>query len=73
MQPYKNVNGNSNIEAYEIGDTYIEVKFRGTARIYCYSYGSAGIVHVETMKELAKQGRGLNSYIMKNVRYGYEK
>lgn len=73
MQSYSNVNGNSNVEAYEIGDTYIEVKFRGTARIYRYSYGSAGIVHVETMKELAKQGHGLNSYIMKNVRYGYEK
>lgn len=73
MQSYSNVNGNSNVEAYEIGDTYIEVKFGGTARTYRYSYGSAGMVHVEAMKELAKQGHGLNSYIMKNVRYGYEK
>ena len=73
MQPYRNVNGNSNVEAYKIGDNYIEVKFRGTAKIYCYSYNSAGMVHVEKMKELAEQGHGLNSYIMKNARFGYEK
>lgn len=73
MNLYGNLNGNSNVEAYQIGNDYIDVKFGGTAKIYRYSYSSAGMSHVETMKKLARQGYGLNSYIMKNVRFGYEK
>lgn len=40
MQRYLNVDGDSNIEAYEIGTTYIDVKFFGTAKVYRYSYYS---------------------------------
>ena len=29
MEPYQNVNGNSGIARYEIGDTYIQVEFAG--------------------------------------------
>ena len=73
MQTYKNLNGNSNVSAYEIGENYIDVTFNGTAKIYRYSYNSAGVSNVETMKSLARQGSGLNSFIMRNVRTLYEK
>lgn len=73
MQRYLNLGGNSNIEGYEIGDNYISVKFHGTSKIYTYSYASAGEEHVENMKMLARQGSGLNSYIMRNVRNNYER
>jgi len=39
---------------------------------YTYSYDSAGEDNVETMKDLAKQGQGLNSYIHNNCRFSYE-
>lgn len=73
MQPYFDINGNSNVLCYDIGTNYIDVQFRGTPKVYRYSYSSAGANNVETMKSLARQGHGLNSYINKNVRYLYEK
>ena len=73
MYKYKNINGNSNVEAYAIGSDYIEVKFNNTSKLYRYSYVSAGRGNVETMKRLAQQGCGLNSFIMRNVRFNYEK
>lgn len=51
MVRYLNIGGNSNVEAYEIGVTYIRVKFFKTAKIYTYSYESAGIENVEYMKQ----------------------
>ena len=73
MQRYLNRNGNSNVAYYEIGNTYIDVCFFGSQKTYRYSYASAGRYHVEQMKILAQNGCGLNSYIMRNVRFSYEK
>jgi len=72
MVRYKNINGDSNVEAYNIGDTFIEVKFKGTAKIYRYSYSKAGSANVERMKQLAVAGDGLNSFINHNVKYKYD-
>ena len=38
----------------------------GKYTVYAYTYESAGADAVETMKSLARQGHGLNSYISKN-------
>ena len=73
MQRYLNVDGDSNVEAYESSSTYIDVKFYGTAKVYRYSYLSAGQDNVETMKRLAHSGTGLNSFIMRNVRTKFER
>ena len=41
METYQNVNGNSGIAGYEIGDTYIEVEFADTESVYrCLLYTS---------------------------------
>ena len=73
MQQYGNISGVSDVAAYDIAPTYIDVKFHNSARIYRYPYTPAGESHVETMKQLAAQGYGLNAYINKVVRYRYEK
>ena len=71
MNRYLNIGGNSNVIGYEIGYYFIDIMFPG--KTYRYSYLSAGVNNVETMKELARAGYGLNSFIMKNCRYSYEK
>ena len=70
MTRYANLSGKSNVYAYEIGSTYIDVEFRDGS-VYRYSYASAGSYNVEK-KDLAEQGYGLNGYIMYNCKYDYE-
>jgi len=73
MERYLDLDDDSGVVGYEIGDTFIRVKFSGTAKIYTYSYQSAGVNHVEEMKRLARCGDGLNSYIKLNANNLYEK
>lgn len=64
MEPYKNLGRDSGVVAYQLGGDYIVVQFRsGNWTVYKYTHQSAGSAAVETMKSLAVQGRGLNSYI----------
>ena len=72
METYINLGGNSGVKSYEIGADYIDVLFYGNSRIYRYSYKRAGEKHVEQMKLLAIRGSGLNSYIMKYVKFLYD-
>ena len=72
MERYRNLGRDSGVSAYEIGADYIIVKFSSTIRTYTYSYGKAGATHVENMKRLAQNGRGLNSYINQYVKYAYD-
>jgi hypothetical protein len=71
MEKYKDLNGDSAIIGYEIGNTSIKVLFN-TGKTYTYSYSKAGKMHVENMKSLAILGNGLNAYINKNVRKLYD-
>lgn len=73
MQPYADIDGDSNVRAFEIGPEWIDVYFHGTARSYRYSYSTCGRDHCEQLKALAVAGNGLNSYIMRNVKYLYER
>lgn len=65
MQKYNDINNDSNIESFEIGEDFIEVEFKDGS-IYKYTYFSAGAHCVEEMKKLALNHNGLNSYISKN-------
>jgi len=71
MEIYKNLGGNSNVRAYEIGSDSITVQF-GDGSTYVYTYRSAGQGNVEQMKTLAVAGSGLNSFIKRLVKKGYE-
>lgn len=69
MERYSNKSGNSGVTSYEIGESYIRVKFNGNPKIYQYSYdGRVGKTRVENMKRLARSGSGLNY-----VKYLYDK
>lgn len=76
---YKNISRISSVLEFEIFTTSITIKFINIHQVgnlkyncYNYSYSSAGSNNVETMKSLARNGRGLNSFLNKNFRWtGY--
>ena len=72
MIPYKDLSGRSGIEAYEIRDRSIVVRFKH-AGAYVYNYDSPGAEEVEMMKHLAEQGKDLSTYISQKVRRRYAK
>ena len=70
MERYKNLGGNSGVEAFKVEDQSIAVKFF-TGGSYLYDADSPGLVHIEKMKQLAEDGEGLNGYINKKVKKNY--
>ncbi len=70
MEEYKNLAGDSGVVRYEIGVDFIRVQFSNNT-IYLYTYTSAGRNNIERMKKLAQDGKGLNTFINKNVRKAY--
>jgi len=71
MKKYKNISGSSGITAYETGPDWIKVKFT-SGTVYKYNYSKPGRHHVEKMKSLAEEGRGLSTYISQNVEDLYD-
>jgi len=69
---YKDIDHDSNITGYTYGDDYIIVEFKHGGK-YEYTYQSAGVQHIERMKQLADRGDGLNAYINKHVKKNYSK
>lgn len=67
MQPYQNRAGTSGISAYEIAAEAVTIQY-SDGDVYEYTYASAGQENVERMKELARAGQGLNTFINANVR-----
>jgi hypothetical protein len=67
MKPYKNLNSDSGVIAYEIADKSITIKFRDGGK-YLYDYVSPGQADVDEMKRLALAGKGLATYINAHVR-----
>jgi hypothetical protein len=70
MERYQNLSGDSGVEYYECGADSIKVRFRG-GLTYVYDRTSPGLQHVNRMKELARAGRGLSTYISQHVRTAY--
>jgi hypothetical protein len=68
FKKYKNTE--SGVTAYEIEKDCLRVVFSNM--VYVYSYNNPGKQHVEKMKELAKQGNGLSTYISQNIKEQYE-
>ena len=72
LEKYLNINRDSGVSHFEIHTDKIIVKFTGTMRSYIYSYRKAGVIHVNKMKILARNGSGLNTYINLHVRKLYD-
>lgn len=60
MERYRNLGGDSNVAAFEIGDGSITVEFNDRSQ-YLYTNESAGPGSIAEMHRLAKAGQGLNS------------
>lgn len=71
MTTYKNLSGNSGVTAYKIHEEGIYVQFQKEV-IYYYSYSAPGKDHVENMKKLAENGKGLATYISQNIRSNFD-
>ena len=70
METYKNLNGNSGIESYEIGEKEITIRLTD-GEIYVYTDQSAGDANIEQMKKLALGGSGLHTFLNDEVKYLY--
>jgi hypothetical protein len=72
MQSYKNQGRDTGVIAYQISDEGIYVEFRDNS-VYLYTAESTGVAAIEKMKDLAKKGKGLTTYINRYVRNKYER
>ncbi len=70
VQPYHNRSGKSGVTGYELRDRSIVVWF-GNGRGYEYDAAQPGPEQVSRMQELALAGRGLATYISREVRGAY--
>ena len=68
MTPYQNSSGTSGVTAFELQRQAIVVRHGGK---YVYDYDTTGREHIEEMKVLALEGRGLAGFINKHVRNLY--
>ena len=73
MENYKNLSKNSGITHYELGEKYIKVWFINKPKFYVYDNIRPGINHIEKMKTLATLGKGLGTYISRNIRGNYRR
>lgn len=62
MKPYQNLNGNSNIQSFQIYGDGIKVKF-DDGTILLYLEEKIGKEIVDRMKMLAAEGKGLGTFI----------
>jgi hypothetical protein len=70
VERYQHLDADSGVAYYESGTDFIRVQFRNGST-YVYDYTRPGIHHVEHMKELARAGKGLTTYISQFVRASY--
>lgn len=70
MKSYVHRRGETGVAAFETGPRSITIRFRDGST-YRYTYAKPGAHHVEAMKELASEGKGLTTYINQHVRGAY--
>jgi hypothetical protein len=67
---YRSSTGDSGVVSYDLGPEFITLQFKDGA-VYLYNYEKPGKEHVERMKELAKAGAGLSTYVSRQVKDAY--
>ena len=74
MQPYANLSGQSGVVAYAIEADAVRLRFQGGDE-YRYTAAGVGRDNLEQMVRLARQGRGLATFISRTpaVRDGYSR
>lgn len=74
MQPYANRSGRSGVVAYALEPDCIRVRF-ADGRTCEYAAAQIGAANLARMQELAREGRGLSSFIAgtREVREGFRR
>ena len=70
MHRYRNNSGESGVVAYDIDSDSITIQFTGGER-YLYTERSAGAENIAKMQELAREGRGLSTFVSQHIRSRY--
>lgn len=70
MTRYKNLSGRSGVLEYEIDTDWIKVRFN-EQQVYTYRKTKIGEERFSAMISYAKAGKGLATYISRNVRSDY--
>lgn len=68
--PYRNRGGRSGVRYFAVGPSFIRIWFKDGDG-YEYDARQPGRAHVEEMRRLADEGRGLATYINRHVRENY--
>ena len=63
---YRNLSGHSGVVAYALLPDAIALQFFD-GMVYLYSHDCPGRRHVARMKALAREGRGLSTYVTRHV------
>ena len=63
---YRNHSGHSGVVAYAVMPDAVAVEFLD-GRVYLYSHDCPGRRHVSRMKVIAREGRGLSTYISRHI------
>lgn len=72
MKPYRDVDHDSGVAAYDDGAGSMLVQFKDGA-VYEYTDASAGAANIAEMTRRAAAGDGLNAFITKHVRKRYSR
>lgn len=70
MHRYRNTSGESGVVAYDIDRDSITIQFAGGER-YLYTERSTGAEDIARMQELAREGRGLSTFVSQHIRSRY--
>ncbi|HEY9138680.1 MAG TPA: hypothetical protein VIM67_10435 [Terriglobus sp.] len=70
FQPYRKVRGASGVVAYAVVDDAMHVQFRN-GDVYVYTPAATGRLHLKVMRQLARAGAGLSTYISRQVKDRY--
>lgn len=70
FQSYRKVRGASGVVAYAVVDDAMHIQFRN-GDVYVYTPAATGRLHLKVMKQLARAGAGLSTYISRQVKDRY--
>jgi hypothetical protein len=72
MPRYRNLSGHSGVASYETTSDSITLTFVNGER-YVYTVASTGASAINRMKALANAGRGLSTFVSRDVRDAYDR
>lgn len=70
FQPYRKVHAASGVVAYAFDNDAMHIQFRN-GDVYVYTPAATGRLHLKVMRQLARAGAGLSTYISRQIRNRY--